>query len=265
MSRRAPTTVTPALTTLDGTPRRVTRRAPRVPSGGRGRPRTEPVARRLETSRWWEPSRTPLQPRPRSTPTIRSLPLHAPTTRASMSREPSRRATCTFVRSGKRAFVSRSGPTRGSSAGSPSTTACGFPTSTGVNDTPATCSRARTTTGPRSCSTKPPPRRCAVTSRAPDLHCDPSRACPLRQPARSDPGAVARHLRARPVRVPDRDLDPVVATPEYLEDPVGVTHVRRDVATRERRAFSDEVDVPLRLPARRSHLRAPPVDGSHRA
>ena len=40
------------------------------------------------------------------------------------------RATCTFVRCGKRGCLSSNGPTTGRSAGSPATTACGLPTST---------------------------------------------------------------------------------------------------------------------------------------
>ena len=71
-------------------------------------------------------------------------------TRAVTSPGPSMRATCTFVRFGKRGCVSSSGPSRGRSSGSPTTTACGLPTSTGVSSMPATVSRAPTCTSPMS-------------------------------------------------------------------------------------------------------------------
>ncbi len=87
---------------------------------------------------------TALEPDAVVSPTPRSQ------TRAVTSPGASTRATCTFVRCGKRGCVSRSGPTTGRSAGSPCTTACGLPTSTVVSSISPTVSRGPTRTSPMS-------------------------------------------------------------------------------------------------------------------
>ena len=88
-------------------------------------------------------------------------------TRAVTSPGPSIRATWTFVRSGNLGCVSSSGPIRPISSGSPTTTACGLPTSTGTKRIPAASSGSPTETGPRSCSTSSPSSMRATTSRSP--------------------------------------------------------------------------------------------------
>ena len=97
-----------------------------------------------------------------------------------------------------------------------------------------------------------------------DAHGHRARAGPVGEPPRGDAGAVPGHLGARAVRIPDRDLDPVVAGGAHLEDAVGVAD-RAAYRVRVQHVLSDEVDVPLRLPARRSHPRAPPAVGRRRA
>ena len=71
---------------------------------------------------------------------------------------------------GESADASRArGPIVGRSAGSPTTTACGLPTSTGTTSIAAVdrLLGAPTATGPRSCSTSSPPSIRATTSRSP--------------------------------------------------------------------------------------------------
>ena len=67
----------------------------------------------------------------------------------------------------------------------------------------------------------------ARTSRGPTRTATSDAPGPLGQPARRDARAVAGHLRARAVGVPDRDLEPVVAAAEDLEDAVRVADLAR--------------------------------------
>ncbi len=97
-----------------------------------------------------------------------------------------------------------------------------------------------------------------------DLHRHDLGAGLLGEPACGDPRAVAGQLGLRAVGVPDHELEPVLPARSDLEDPVGVADFCAHGLGRER-LLSDEVDVPLRLPARRSHRRAPPLDGQRRA
>src|SRR5262249_25128188 len=69
------------------------------------------------------------------------------------------------------------------------------------------------------------------------------------EPCRRDPRAVAGHLGWRAVRIPDPDLQPVLAAVADLEDPVRVTHLGPD-EVRCHGALSYEIDVALRLPTR---------------
>src|SRR3954454_17367205 len=89
-----------------------------------------------------------------------------------------RRATCTFVRRGNLGCTSSNGPMRGSCPGSPSTTACGFPTSTVVRRMPSTSSGSPTDTGPRFCSTRPSGSIRARTCRGPT--CTVTSSAPVR-------------------------------------------------------------------------------------
>ena len=123
--------------------------------------------RRRESGRARRPRREwPRRRRRRSSRTTASPPRRAP--RRGPSSRPGRRsrATWTFVRFGKRSCVSSSGPIRGSSSGSPITTACGLPTSTTMTSSPAICSGSATVTAPSSCSTSPFLTR-ATVSRGP--------------------------------------------------------------------------------------------------
>ena len=148
-------------------------------------------------------------------------------TRASITSSATARATWTFVRRGKRSCTSSIGPTCGSTDGSPSTTACGFPTSTATRAMPATSSgepiRPRRDPARRG---RPPSMR-ARTSRGPTRTATALGTRLLGEPARGDPRAVARHLGARAVRVPDCDLDPVVALAERLDDAVRTIDLER--------------------------------------
>ena len=140
-------------------------------------------------------------------------------TRASISRRRAAAPTWTFVRLGKRACVSSSGPIRGRSSGSPSTTACGLPTSTAVRRMPSTSSGSadpRPRPGPAR-RARPPQHRAYLTW----TDADRDVVAPPPVPARGDARSVPRHLGLRSVRVPDRDLDPVVAAAEDLEHAVG--------------------------------------------
>ena len=190
----------------------------------------------------------------------RSPPPRAPRLERSPHRDRRQRATWTFVRSGKRGSFSRSGPSSPIRAGSPSTTACGLPTETGVSSTPATTSGGETSTTPRS------PTRVAVADpRAPRRRGHrrglarrriPSAA---HQPRRRDARAVARHLRVRAVGIEDPDRHLVAVDGEHLDDAVRPLGVGR-----RRRPVMDEVDVPVRVPARRFQRRSPPEDGRQR-
>ena len=142
-------------------------------------------------------------------------------TRAVTRPGPSTRTTCTFVRFGNRGCVSSSGPIRGRSSGSPTTTACGLPTSTGDH------ARGRR------------PRSCRRTLHVAQLLLDLAVRRPARddlarrrrarasvsaaEPRGDDPRRVPGHLRGRAVRVPDHDVRPVVAARGHLDDAVGVT------------------------------------------
>ena len=177
-------------------------------------------------------------------------------TRASIVPSPTRRATWTFVRCGNRSCVSSSGPIRSRSSGSPSTTACGIP------DVHSDEADAVELLGRRDGHVAQILLDPAVGkklrgdfSRA-DTHGDPGRPGPLREPSRSDARAVARHLRPRAVGIPDRDLHHVFVVAAHLEHAVGVAH-RRAHGAHGLRLLSDQVDVALRVPARRSHPQAP--------
>ena len=151
---------------------------------------------------------------------------------------PSTSTSWTLVRSGKRGWRSRSGPRRRRSSAivRSRTTACGFPTETGVTSSrsPATSSvsGAPTSTSPSSCSTSPSSRMCARHRARADVHLHVRPARALREPGGRDPRAVARHLGERAVGVPDQHRRLVVGRGEHLEDAV-----RADAcAVAERRA-----------------------------
>src|ERR1700745_3696909 len=162
---------------------------------------------------------TALEPDAVVSPTPRSH------TRALTSPGPSMRATCTFVRSGKRGCVSNRGPMRGSSFGSPRTTACGLPTETRTTSRPSIRSGGNTSTSPRSDSYAPaapdPLRRehlhlaelRLVQPAADAAHVDDARADvhsrevvtgALHEPRAGDARSVPRHLRVRSIRIHDR-------------------------------------------------------------
>ena len=146
----------------------------------------------------------------------------------------------------------------GSSAGSPSTTACGLPTSTAMNAMPVDLLRRADVTSPRSCSTRPSSSIRARTSRGPTRTVTSLGARLLGEPARGDPRAVPRHLGARAVGVPDRDLDPVVAATRNTSRMPSASPTSARTSSGVSGSLSDQVDVPLRVPARRSHRRSPP-------
>ena len=89
-----------------------------------------------------------------------------------------------------------------------------------------------------------------------DAHANSLDARLLDQPSGCDPRPVSRHLRDRPVRVDDPDLDLVPRRAQDLDNAVGP---RCAPAA----GLSDLVDVPVRLPDGRSHPRPPPVADRH--
>ena len=74
----------------------------------------------------------------------------------------------------------------------------------------------------------------ATTSRVPTRTTTTSAPVCSREPAGGDPGAVTRQLRGRAVRVPDADVDPVVAARQHLEDAVGAGALRPGLLGLER-------------------------------
>src|SRR5438477_432350 len=111
-------------------------------------------------------------------------------------------------------------------------------------------------------STSPSPCVAAATATAlePDALVSPT--CRLvagagHQPRARDPRAVAGHLCARAVRVDDHDLDLVGVDADDLDRAVvaGLEVVL---------AISDDVDVPVCVPARRCHRRSRPADDRRR-
>ena len=151
---------------------------------------------------------SPRQRRPRSCRTRSSPPRRAPT--RARSRRPGRRpaTTCTFVRPGSADGSRAAARCAPASSGSPTTTACGFPTDTDVNSMPAT-SRAVDLTAPDLRLVR------AVAEHArDDTVRGPTRIVrrstgAVSQPRSGDARAVARHLGGRAVGVPDHDLDVV--------------------------------------------------------
>src|SRR3954449_13221723 len=139
-----------------------TKRTVRTPPGNETATGSEPKAAATATA---------LEPEEAVSPAPRSQ------TRASIPAAV-RRATCTFVRRGNLGCTSSNGPMRGSCPGSPSTTACGFPTSTVVRRMPSTSSGSPTDTGPRFCSTRPSGSIRARTCRGPT--CTVTSSAPVR-------------------------------------------------------------------------------------
>ena len=161
-----------------------------------------------------------------------------------------------------------SGPSRRNSSpeGSRRTTACGFPTETGVSSrrSPSTSSASGrlTSTGPRSTSHVVAVDTRAGTTRSPSV--DRGNATPLRagEPQRGDAGAVSGELGLRPVRVPDHDVGLGTANVGDLEHAVRADAVMRvaeaaHVVRRQRAAelgpLDEQVGVTERVPLRESH------------
>ena len=92
-----------------------------------------------------------------------------------------------------------------------------------------------------------------------DVDTGPRRAGATHQPRGRDTRPVAGHLGVRAVRVQDPDRDVVAVHGEHLDDAV-----RADRVGDGRRPLTDEIDVPVCVPARRSQRRSPPAAGRPR-
>ena len=143
---------------------------------------------------------------------------------------PSTRTSWTFVRSGKRSFVSSCGPRRSSSSrsGSARTTACGLPTDTAVNSTrspsTSTVSISPTSTSPTTIPIVPSSRSVAgyarsptaiVTAFAPD-RCTSQRAAirlPLPENSATDPSGFQIAISACAPSVDSTSTTPSEPTP----------------------------------------------------
>ena len=123
---------------------------------------------------------------------------------------------------------------------------------------PSTSSGSPIETAPRFCSTRSPGEHAGMHL-ARRRRGRPPRRRPCAQPA-SWRRSACRCRTSRPgSRRGSRSRSRAsLAGPEDLEDAVGVAHLGTDAVRRQRPVISDEVDVPLRLPARRSHRRPPP-------
>ena len=149
------------------------------------------------------------------------------------------------------------------------TTACGFPTSTGVTEMPVDRLRPRDDHLAEVLFENAAFEDARADRPIADDDLDPLGTRTSCEPGRGDPCPVARELRTRPVGIPDRDLDPVVRRGEHLDHAIGVARQRDGVGTLEppfAAGLSDDVRVTERAPRRGLHQPpARPVDCHRRA
>ena len=91
-----------------------------------------------------------------------------------------------------------------------------------------------------------------------DVHAGNPGAGAIHQPGGGDACSVARHLRERAVGIDDRDGHVVAVDRKHAHDPVEIG--LHDVLV----GLSDEVDVPVGVPARRCHRQSRPAGDRHR-
>ena len=117
-------------------------------------------------------------------------------------------------------------------------------------------SRARRlSTSPRSCSTTPPSRIRVLTTRSPTTTSTRSTARARREPRGGDSRPISGELRSGAIRVPDRDLDPIVGHGEDFHHPVRIA-CERDCLARLQPSVAwlrDDVRVTERAPGRGLH------------
>ena len=180
-------------------------------------------------------------------------------TRAVTSPGRSTRATCTFVRSGKRGCVSSRGPS--------SSDLARVAHHDGVRVADRDRDQLDAVDDLRRPDLHPAQLRLVETvlgaphhdaswvrrARAPP----PSRAA--HQPGGGDPRPVAGHLGVRAVGVDDGDRDVVALDRQHLDRAVRAGQVEAG-----RRALMNEIDVPVCVPARRFQRRSPPGAGRPR-
>ena len=86
-------------------------------------------------------------------------------------------------------------------------------------------------------------------------------ARPLCEPARRDARAVPGELGGRAVGVPDHDLRRRAVDGHDLQDPVRIADLAANELRRQPSRLREQVDVPVGVPARRSHRRPRPAGG----